>query len=70
MPGQLLKWQKVMMKIKKPEKGQKSQFGLSPLKWCAERMNEKVKVVCPEELFWRVGMYHKPEQTKSVLKKI
>ncbi len=47
------------------EAGDKGQFGISPVKWCVERLDNKVRVVTPEELIWRIRMDHNPEQTKA-----
>ena len=41
--------------------------GYTPVTWCAERLPADVRVVCPEELAWRVRMKHDPKQTKAAM---
>jgi len=42
--------------------------GLTPVKWCVDRLSPEVKVVSPEEIIWRIRMRNRPEQTLRVLK--
>ena len=37
----------------------------APAMWCAERLPATIRVVCPEELAWRIRMKHDPQQTKK-----
>jgi hypothetical protein len=41
--------------------------GCSPVVWCAERLPADIRVVCPEELLWRIRMQHNPEQTRRLI---
>ena len=41
--------------------------GYTPATWCAERLPADIRVMCPEELVWRIRMKHNPEQTKRCL---
>ncbi len=41
--------------------------GVTPVKWCVQRLGSNVKVVTPDELIWRVRMTHRPKQTRSVI---
>jgi len=41
--------------------------GYTPGTWCAERLPDKVRVVSPEELLWRIRMQHDPATTKRLL---
>ena len=41
---------------------------LQPVTWCAERLPEEIRVVCPEELIWRIRFKHDPEQTRAVIR--
>jgi hypothetical protein len=41
--------------------------GYTPVVWCAERLPESIRVVCPEELIWRIRMKHDPVQTKKLI---
>lgn len=43
--------------------------GLKPVKWCIDGFNEKIKVVSPEELLWRLRMKHNPEETLRIINK-
>ena len=42
--------------------------GYAPVTWCAERLPKDVRVVCPEELAWRVRMEHNAGQTRAAIK--
>jgi hypothetical protein len=42
--------------------------GVTPIKWCAEKLLPSIKVVSPEELLWRLRMDHDPVQTKKAVK--
>lgn len=39
--------------------------GLTPIKWCIDRLPENIRRISPEEMVWRVRMRHNPEQTKA-----
>jgi len=41
--------------------------GYTPVVWCAERLQDQVRVVSPEEMAWRVRMQHNPSQTKKLI---
>jgi hypothetical protein len=41
--------------------------GYTPVVWCAERLPENIRVVCPEELVWRIRMRHNPGQSKALI---
>ena len=41
--------------------------GYTPVVWCAERLPASIRVVCPEELIWRIRMQHNPEQTRKLI---
>ncbi len=41
--------------------------GVTPVKWCIDRLDNDVKVVSPEELLWRIRMHHHPAQTRKAL---
>ena len=41
--------------------------GVAPALWSANRLNESVNVVTPDELVWRIRMAYRPEQTKKIL---
>lgn len=41
---------------------------LTAVKWCIDRLEPGIQVVCPEELIWRIRMLHNPEQTKAAIK--
>ena len=41
--------------------------GLTPTKWCIDRLPSTVRVISPEEMVWRVRMQHHPEQTRKEL---
>jgi hypothetical protein len=41
--------------------------GIMPVKWCIDKLDEKIKIVSPEELLWRIRMKHNPEQTVEVI---
>lgn len=41
--------------------------GLDPTKWCIEQLDEKIKVVSPEELLWRIRMKHNKAQTSELI---
>lgn len=41
--------------------------GVTPVAWCVRRLSPEVKVVCPEELLWRIRMERNPQQTKAIL---
>lgn len=43
--------------------------GYDPVLWCAERLPEKVRVITPEEMLWRVRMKRDPEATRRLLEK-
>ncbi|ARN55791.1 GxGYxYP domain-containing protein [Sedimentisphaera salicampi] len=48
-----------------------AESGLTPVKWCVDRLNHKdVHVVTPEELIWRVRMEKRPEQTEEVINRL
>jgi hypothetical protein len=42
--------------------------GYTPVTWCAQRLPESIRVVCPEELIWRIRMKHDAEQTKAAIR--
>ena len=44
--------------------------GITPTKWCVDRLDPAIKVVSPEELVWRIRMAHNPQQTKAAIKQI
>lgn len=44
--------------------------GITPVTWCAKRLNDKVKVVNVEELIWQARMKFRPDQTKAYLNKV
>ncbi len=46
------------------------ELGLGPVQWCIGRLDPMVKVVSPEELFWRLRMEHNPRQTNAAIKKL
>ncbi|WP_422928087.1 hypothetical protein [Singulisphaera sp. PoT] len=53
-----------------PQEGAESRGGLrgyTPFTWCAERLPERIRVVSPEELAWRIRMKHDPEPTKKAI---
>jgi hypothetical protein len=41
--------------------------GLTPVQWCAEGLPASIRVVCPEELAWRVRMKHNAAATMRVI---
>jgi hypothetical protein len=41
--------------------------GLTPVKWCIDRIDPLTKVVTVEELLWRIRMKRYPEQTKGII---
>jgi hypothetical protein len=41
------------------------QRGYAPVTWCAQRLQNDIKVVSPEELIWRIRMKHDPRQTRA-----
>ena len=43
--------------------------GYAPVTWCADRLGNDVRVVCPEELIWRVRMNHDEGQTKAAIRR-
>ncbi len=49
--------------------GESGQWGLTPVKWCVERIDPEVKVISPEELLWRIRMEYNPEQTRQEIKR-
>ncbi len=49
-------------------RGYSDHVGVEPVKWCIYRLDDKVKVVTPAELIWRLRMEHDPEVTKKVIK--
>ncbi len=42
----------------------KVESGYTPVTWCAGRLPSKVRVVRPEELFWRIRMGHDADATR------
>ena len=44
--------------------------GYLPVTWCAERLPDTIRVVSPEELFWRIRMQHDPSQTTTLMSQI
>lgn len=44
--------------------------GLTPIKWCVDRLPENIRRISPEEMVWRVRMQHDPEQTKARLNRL
>lgn len=42
--------------------------GYLPVLWCAERLPASIRVVSPEEMFWRIRMNHDREQTKKLIR--
>jgi hypothetical protein len=42
--------------------------GYTPVTWCAQRLPSDVRVVCPEELVWRIRMRNDPEQTRAAIR--
>lgn len=44
--------------------------GVAPAYWCAQRLGEKVRVVGPEELVWRIRMQHDPDATRRLLSEL
>lgn len=50
-----------------PANPQESGGGMLPVKWLVNRLDDKVKIVSPEELLWRIRMKHNKEETlKSI----
>jgi hypothetical protein len=43
--------------------------GYTPVTWCAERLPKGIRVVCPEELIWRIRMKHDAEQTREAIRR-
>lgn len=41
--------------------------GYAPATWCAERLPRDIRVVCPEELLWRLRMRHDAGQTAAAI---
>jgi hypothetical protein len=41
--------------------------GLTPVRWCVDRIGDRVEVVSPEELLWRIRMGHDPKQTRAAI---
>jgi GxGYxYP putative glycoside hydrolase C-terminal domain len=41
--------------------------GYTPVTWCAERLPEGIRVVCPEELIWRIRFKHDAQRTKAMI---
>ena len=41
--------------------------GVTPTKWCVDRLDTNIKVVSAEELLWRIRMENNPEQTKALI---
>jgi hypothetical protein len=44
--------------------------GYAPVTWCAERLPKGVRVVCPEELLWRIRMGHDAAQTRAAIRRL
>jgi hypothetical protein len=43
--------------------------GYAPVTWCAGRLPKEIRVLCPEELAWRVRMKHDPERTRAEIER-
>lgn len=41
--------------------------GVSPAKWCVDRLDTNIKVVTAEEMLWRIRMRNNPEQTRALI---
>lgn len=41
--------------------------GMKPVKWCINLLDEKIKIVSPEELLWRIRMKHNKKETHNVI---
>jgi hypothetical protein len=41
--------------------------GYAPVMWCAARLPTNIRVVSPEELFWRIRVKHNAEQTQKLI---
>jgi hypothetical protein len=41
--------------------------GYAPVMWCAARLPSNIRVVSPEELFWRIRMKHNAKQTQKLI---
>ena len=52
-------------KFQNPIDSTEVKCGVTPIKWCAERLSPSINVVSPEELLWRLRMEHNPVQTKK-----
>lgn len=50
-----------------PEDSTEVNVGVTPVKWCAEKLLPTIKIVSPEELLWRLRMEHDPKQTKNAI---
>ena len=44
--------------------------GLTPTKWCIDRLPSTIRVISPEEMVWRVRMQHDPNQTRKELENV
>jgi len=44
--------------------------GVVPTLWCAERLRRDIRVVCPEELLWRIRLRHHPETTRAAIARL
>jgi hypothetical protein len=47
--------------------GPEGERGVSPVAWTVARLDERVNVVTPEELVWRIRMAHRPEATRAAI---
>jgi hypothetical protein len=63
-------------KVPKSDKGPKKKLpqqggirGYTPVVWCAERLPSEIRVICPEELVWRIRMQHDPVETQKLIRK-
>lgn len=43
--------------------------GMAPVRWCIDRLDEKIKIISPEELLWRIRMKHNKAQTLQAISK-
>jgi hypothetical protein len=41
--------------------------GVTPTKWCVDRLESNIKVVTAEEMLWRIRMENNPEQTRALI---
>ncbi len=54
-------------RFENPSQSEEKGRGLSPVKWCIDRLDKKIIIVSPEELLWRIRMKHNKEQTVKAI---